>query len=569
MRVIAFPGSGQELTTLAPSSSSPSAASSTQAVVSVPVFDSKVAVETLHGQEEASELVVDVRVSHRAIIRSLAKELASIIPARLISVGGYFATVQAWLRADANNLLVGAELSNMSNAMTVARELTRMNSNNAAVALASGDDLQLQDSFRIASVSALLPTAFVLVITQTYVLLLPLLGRSNEVCDQVRYYPLKNLPATLTLLVATAHTNFGYGIKDHTPLMVCYVIGGIVMISSYALISKENHHVEGLIYANTLQTFLICSGYMFYLQCKRANQRLFRNLFLPEKLRSAFDKSLILMRQSLQSTLLLAGELLSTFLTILCLSDKTQLAAWQSIQLILTVNVAVNASIETQIGVQTINTHQLFSDNPALYKTAITRLGYHSTWLGSILPGSFFIISLIIPGRVCSLFIEPTLENTLISQTALRLLPLVAFTPLLHLMRSTGRGRIAAFRNSNNPVYLQLNKSSTYCNITTTFLAFCSGLILDYTMGAGALGYVASSNVFMFIAAIQQQRLARRLINHGPLPREVAVPAADNVPVVLPQLQPRSPCSFWGALRRVGDCLHQASSTLSYLFNRG
>lgn len=491
-------------------------------VTKVDVADTVVAaVSSASPSKDADEelLVVDTSTHHLSIISLLLTEWLSIIPARVLSVGGYFIAVQLFTRANSTNALLGADMGIMSNIVTILRELTRVIIVETAAeeekAKAAGDPVALQECFRVSLASALPPSLIVFILNQAYALTLPLF-RTAEISDQLRYYPLATTPTNSLLLLATVESNFGYGLKHYTPLMISYVAGGIVMLASYAGIRQMDHSVFGLVAANTIQTGIICLFYSFYLRCKHADKKLFQKVFSTHDLKKVSTKSLALLRRGIQPASALAAEILANLLTIWSLTDDVERGAWQNLQLIFMVGSATNGAIEAQLNTQTIKYHSKLHTNPTSFKTTIMRMSYHTAWLGSVIPGAFLISTFALNKLLSDLLVAPTPENATMNTLVQKNLPWVALTPLIQIWRASQRGVTLAYRNSNNPFYQQYNSSSTRWQIALSLMGYVGGLILDKSANMGAQGYFISSNVFLLLSSIKQAMLTRALIAAGP-----------------------------------------------------
>lgn len=479
--------------------------------------DENINTKLLEQEKDSPEelhIVIHDAKQDRYLIITLIKDFSKIAITRVFSVGCYSAAWQMFIRENKSNLLLSADFSIIGNVSLIVRELFRFITNDTKTAVESGQVKQLQEMFLTANIAAFPATMLAWAITQSYTLTLPLLGRSQAVCEQLQIMPTKFLFNAFLVQTLGTQSNYAYGRGQLVPVLCAFTSGGIVVVSSYMGIRLVNSNLNGFLLANIAQNLTITGCYLGYNQIYHHDERLIQSLFNYHSWLSALKHSFSLMKSGLQPAGILTIEVLSNALATILMRNKTALAAYQSVQIIPFIFTAMTNTLETRIAVQAIEIAKRFKDDPNALASELKRLMLHSAWIGNLFPATFFITAIVLRHQIISLLIKPTEENAAITQLADQELLLVALVPILRMLRSAPYGIVTSFKQSKDIYHQQQNRNATIINSVMAVTSLLIGIGLDYGLEMGSYGYWLGATISLGVSWLGQTTLAMQSIHH-------------------------------------------------------
>lgn len=497
--------------------------------------EQQLVVVDLTAEPKSAIQILRIIVSEKSLLLTLIMDFSLIAFTRIFSLLCYYASLQAFMRNSTTNMDLATDYSFLSMVLTILRMFLQAIMNETKIAEntrqsegAEHANIELRKIFLAGQMASVPLTILLWVIGQVYVLLLPYMGRSEEVSRLLRFIPTQNLANHFFNVAIIGHANFAYALNQAGPLAVIYTVGGMIMISAYLALREASQSFEFFFLANILQSGAIYLFYMMYLARYHKDKQWMSGLWHLSEWPEGMKHGIKIIRDSIQPASIVMWENISYGLMNILIHLSMERRAFQVLQIIPSVITPMMVTMEGRISIQTLEINKKFQHDPDNLKKSLMQLWFHAAWIGSIIPVVLFVAALLLKNEIISLLIKPTKENELITKIAGSDLLPACLPMIFRMLRSSAYGIILGYKKSDAE-HQHRNFLGALANNISAVLALGLGLMLDYGFNKGARGYWFSIISFMMLSAVFQIWNAKRTIDHAvELASPVSVPLAEE-----------------------------------------
>jgi hypothetical protein len=411
-----------------------------------------------------------------------------------------------------NNPTVIPDFSITLSVAAMFRELPTPVGNSIKDAMDAKNIPRLQELHRISLFAGINPALATWLVSQTYVTLLPYLGRSAS-HSQLWIFPTLTLPATFALMGLTSEYIYG-SIRNPFPTLLLFLASGPVMLLADTLLNLLGSTATYLTIANGIQCLFFIIAFMIFLERKYPNERVIKNMIEISKWKASYFEACHINRLGIQPALIVSSEVMAAILQNQLLDARSLSAFHPMSAAVMGIGGILAQTFQQRNQVHSRNILNKLTEHPLLLRRALRRMLLHAAWLSMIIPVTAGCIAMLANDYFISVIYKAANDNADIISEALRNTPFMFIALTERFIAAGPSGMIFAVRNSAETYHKQLNKYSSIVRIVNPLMFVALGYVLNDRFDLGSTGYWLGSVIAYAVSNVINATLAWKLIEY-------------------------------------------------------